>query len=392
MRPFRIDIPQDQIDDLRARLGSTRWPDELPGVGWDRGVPLEYLKELAEYWRTSFDWRAAEAELNRYPQFVEEIDGAPVHFLHVRSPEPDATPLLLTHGWPGSVVEFLDVIGPLSDPRAHGGDPADAFHLVIPSIPGYGFSTPLPEKGWDTARIARAWAELMARLGYDRYIAQGGDAGAVISLELGRTDPEHVLGVHVNMLMTFPSGDPAEFEGLAERDLARLGKLSRFDAELSGYMKVQQTRPQTLAYALTDSPVGQLAWIAEKFLDWTGAERLPEEAVDRDRLLTIVSVYWLTATAGSSAQYYYEGAEAVRAAAGGAVPPPLTVPVGVAVFPDDIFVPIRRFADRDIPTLTHWTEFEQGGHFAALEKPVELAGDIRTFARTLVRAAAVAAV
>ncbi|MGY3677141.1 epoxide hydrolase family protein [Streptomyces sp. TE33382] len=388
MRPFRIDIPQDQIDDLRTRLGSTRWPEELPGVGWDRGVPLEYLKELAEYWRTSFDWRAAEAELNRYPQFIEEIDGAPVHFLHVRSPEPDATPLLLTHGWPGSVVEFLDVIGPLSDPRAHGGDPADAFHLVIPSIPGYGFSTPLPEKGWDTARIARAWAELMARLGYDRYIAQGGDAGAVISLELGRTDPAHVLGVHVNMLMTFPSGDPSEFEGLAERDLTRLGKLSRFDAELSGYMKVQQTRPQTLAYALTDSPVGQLAWIAEKFLDWTGAERLPEEAVDRDRLLAIVSVYWLTATAGSSAQYYYEGAEAVRAAAGGAVPPPLTVPVGVAVFPDDIFVPIRRFADRDIPTLTHWTEFEQGGHFAALEKPAELAGDVRTFARTLVRAAA----
>lgn len=388
MRPFRIDIPQEQIDDLHARLGATRWPDELPGAGWDRGVPLEYLKGLAEYWRTSFDWRAAEAELNRYPQFIEEIDGAPVHFLHVVSPEPDATPLLLTHGWPGSVAEFLDVIGPLSDPRAHGGDPADAFHLVIPSIPGYGFSSPLPEKGWDTARIARAWAELMARLGYDHYIAQGGDAGAVISLELGRTDPDHVLGVHVNMLMTFPSGDPAEFEGLTERDQARLGKLSRFDAELSGYMKLQQTRPQTLAYALTDSPVGQLAWIAEKFLDWTGAEQLPEEAVDRDRLLTIVSIYWLTATAGSSAQYYYEGAEAVRAAAGGAVPPPLTVPVGVAVFPDDIFVPIRRFADRDIPTLVHWTEFEHGGHFAALEKPAELAGDVRTFARSVVPAAA----
>lgn len=388
MRPFRIDIPQEQIDDLHARLGATRWPDELPGVGWDRGVPLGYLKELAEYWRTSFDWRAAEAELNRYPQFIEEIDGAPVHFLHVLSPEPDATPLLLTHGWPGSVAEFLDVIGPLSDPRAHGGDPADAFHLVIPSIPGYGFSTPLPEKGWDTGRIARAWAELMARLGYDRYIAQGGDAGSVISLELGRIDPAHVLGVHVNMLMTFPSGDPSEFEGLTERDQARLGKLSRFDAELSGYMKIQQTRPQTLAYALTDSPVGQLAWIAEKFLDWTGAERLPEEVVDRDRLLTIVAIYWLTATAGSSAQFYYEGAEGVRAAAGGAVPPPLTVPVGVAVFPDDIFVPVRRFADRDIPTLTHWTEFEQGGHFAALERPAELTGDVRTFARRVVPAVA----
>ncbi|MFI8326278.1 epoxide hydrolase family protein [Streptomyces sp. NPDC085529] len=389
MHPFRIDIPQAQLDDLHRRLDATRWPDELPGVGWDRGVPLGYLKELTEYWRTSFDWRAAEAQLNAYPQFVEEIDGAQVHFLHVTSPEPDATPLLLTHGWPGSVAEFLDVIGPLTDPRAHGGDPADAFHLVIPSIPGYGFST-LTETGWDTPRIARAWAELMARLGYGKYIAQGGDAGAVISLELGRVDPEHVLGVHVNMLMTFPSGDPTEFEGLDERDQARLGKLARFDAELSGYMKLQQTRPQTLAYGLTDSPVGQLAWIVEKFLDWTGATELPEEAVDRDRLLTNVTIYWLTATAGSSAQFYYEGAAGVRAAASGAVPPPVTVPVGVAVFPDDIFVPIRRFADRDLPTITHWTEFEHGGHFAALEQPEALTGDIRAFARAL-RPVAVAA-
>ncbi|MEV4943443.1 epoxide hydrolase family protein [Streptomyces zaomyceticus] len=382
MHPFRIDIPQAQLDDLHRRLDATRWPDELPGVGWDRGVPVGYLKELAEYWRTSFDWRAAEAQLNTHPQFVEEIDGAQVHFLHVTSPEPDATPLLLTHGWPGSVAEFLDVIGPLTDPRAHGGDPAEAFHLVIPSIPGYGFST-LTEPGWDTARIARAWAELMARLGYGKYIAQGGDAGAVISLELGRIDPEHVLGVHVNMLMTFPSGNPAEFEGLDERDQARLGKLARFDAELSGYMKLQQTRPQTLAYGLTDSPVGQLAWIVEKFLDWTGATDLPEDAVDRDRLLTNVTIYWLTATAGSSAQFYYEGAAGVRAAASGAVPPPVTVPVGVAVFPDDIFVPIRRFADRDLPNIAHWTEFEQGGHFAALEQPAALTGDIRAFARAL---------
>ncbi|MEU2073823.1 epoxide hydrolase family protein [Streptomyces sp. NPDC013489] len=382
MHPFRIDIPQAQLDDLHRRLDATRWPDELPGVGWDRGVPVGYLKELAEYWRTSFDWRAAEAQLNAHPQFVEEIDGAQVHFLHVTSPEPDATPLLLTHGWPGSVAEFLDVIGPLTDPRAHGSDPSEAFHLVIPSIPGYGFST-LTEPGWDTARIARAWAELMARLGYGKYIAQGGDAGAVISLELGRIDPEHVLGVHVNMLMTFPSGDPAEFEGLDERDQARLGKLARFDAELSGYMKLQQTRPQTLAYGLTDSPVGQLAWIVEKFLDWTGATELPEDAVDRDRLLSNVTIYWLTATAGSSAQFYYEGAAGVRAAASGAVPPPVTVPVGVAVFPDDIFVPIRRFADRDLPNIAHWTEFEQGGHFAALEQPAALTGDIRAFARAL---------
>ncbi|MFJ3906172.1 epoxide hydrolase family protein [Streptomyces sp. NPDC090025] len=389
MHPFRIDIPQAQLDDLNRRLDATRWPEELPEVGWDRGVPLGYLKELADYWRTEFDWRAVEAELNAHPQFVTEIDGDRVHYLHITSPEPDATPLLLTHGWPGSVAEFLDIIGPLTDPRAHGGDPADAFHLVIPSIPGYGFST-LSQTGWDTPRIARAWAELMARLGYDAYVAQGGDAGAVISLELGRIDPEHVIGVHVNMLMTFPSGDPAELAALDERDQGRLAKLGRFDAELSGYMKLQQTRPQTLAYGLTDSPVGQLAWIVEKFLDWTGATTLPEQAVDRDRLLANVTIYWLTATGGSSAQFYYEGAAGVRAAAAGAVPPPLTVPVGVAVFPDDIFVPIRSLADRDIPTLTHWTEFEQGGHFAALEQPAALTGDIRAFARTL-RPATVAA-
>lgn len=382
MQPFRINIPQAQLDDLQRRLAATRWPAELPGIGWERGVPLGYLKELAEYWRDSFDWRAAEAQLNAHRQFVTEIDGAQVHFLHIESPEPDATPLLLTHGWPGSVAEFLDVIGPLSNPRAHGGDPADAFHLVIPSIPGYGFST-LPEPGWDTPRIARAWAELMSRLGYPSYIAQGGDAGSVISLELGRIDPEHVAGVHVNMLMTFPSGDPAEMEGLSEQDQARLGKLARFDADLSGYMKVQATRPQTLAYALTDSPVGQLAWIAEKFREWTDPGRQPQDAVSRDRLLTIVSIYWLTATAGPSAHFYYEGAESVRQAASGAVPPPLKVPVGVAVFPHDIFVPIRSFADRDLPTLSHWTEFQEGGHFAALEQPSALTGDIRTFARSL---------
>ncbi|MFE7136085.1 epoxide hydrolase family protein [Streptomyces sp. NPDC057638] len=382
MQPFRIDIPQAHLDDLHRRLEATRWPGELPGTGWERGVPQDYLKELAAYWRTGFDWRAAEAELNAHPQFTETIDGARIHFLHITSPEPDATALLLTHGWPGSVAEFLDVIGPLTDPRAHGADPADAFHLVIPSLPGYGFST-LTEPGWDTARIARAWATLMDRLGYGRYIAQGGDAGSPISLELGRTDPGHVLGVHVNMLMTFPSGDPAELAGLSARDQQRLAKLARFDAELCGYMKLQQTRPQTLAYALTDSPAGQLAWITERFLDWTSARTRPEEAVDRDRLLTNVSLYWFTGTAGSSAQFYYEGAAAVRAAAAGALPPPLTVPVGVAVFPDDIFVPLRSLADRDLPTITHWSEFETGGHFAALEQPARLTADIRTFARSL---------
>ncbi|MGW2157993.1 epoxide hydrolase family protein [Nonomuraea sp. NPDC001699] len=383
MRPFRIDIPDADLLDLHRRLDATRWPDELPGTGWERGVPLGYLKELADHWRHGFDWRAAEAELNRHPQFVDEIDGADVHFLHVRSPEPDAVPLLLTHGWPGSVAEFLDVIGPLTDPRAHGGDPADAFHLVIPSIPGFGFSGHTREAGWHPYRVALAWAELMRRLGYDRYLAQGGDAGAVISLELARLAPDHVIGAHVNMLMAFPSGDPAELAGLSPAEQGRLAGLARFDEELSGYMKLQSTRPQTLAYALTDSPVGQLAWIVEKFHDWTDSDKAPEDAVDRDRMLANVSIYWLTATAGSSARFYYEGAAGLKMAAEGHRPPPITVPVGVAVFPRDIFVPVRRLADRDVPTISHWTEFERGGHFAAMEQPELLVGDVRAFARSL---------
>ncbi|TYB71342.1 epoxide hydrolase [Nonomuraea sp. PA05] len=380
MRPFRIEIPDHDLRDLHRRIDDTRWPDELPGTGWERGVPLTYLKELATYWRHDFDWRAAEAELNRHPQFVTEIDGATVHFLHVRSSRPDAVPLLLTHGWPGSVAEFLDVIGPLTEPDGDG----PAFHLVIPSIPGFGFSGHTREAGWHPYRVALAWAELMRRLDYDRYLVQGGDAGAVISLELARLAPDAVIGAHVNMLMAFPSGDPAELDGLPPSDLARLGGLARFDQELSGYMKLQSTRPQTLAYALTDSPVGQLAWIVEKFRDWTDSAQAPEDAVARDRMLTNVSIYWLTATAGSSARFYYEGAEGLRQAAEGHTPPPITVPVGVAVFPRDIFVPVRRLADRDIPTITHWTEFDRGGHFAALEQPELLVGDVRAFARSLI--------
>lgn len=383
MRPFRVDIPQTALDDLHRRLDATRWPDQLPFTGWERGVPLGYLKELAAHWRESFDWRAVEARLNSFPQLITEIDGADVHFLHVRSPEPDALPLVLTHGWPGSVLEFLDVIGPLTDPVAHGGDAADAFHLVIPSIPGYGFSGPVAATGWDVPRIALAWAELMTRLGYERFAVQGGDAGSPISLALATMQPDRVVGAHVNMLMAFPSGDPAEIAALDEEGLRRLGLLARFDQELSGYMKVQATRPQTLAYGLTDSPVGQLAWIVEKFFEWTDSEKLPEEAVDRDTILGIVSTYWFTATAGSSAQFYFEGAPAVAALASGTPPPPCPVPVGVAVFPADPFVPVRAFAERDVPTITRWTEFDRGGHFAALEQPELLVGDVRAFFRTL---------
>ena len=382
MRPYRIEVSQTDVDELRERVAATRWPPALADDGWDRGVPVAYLRELAGHWATSYDWRAAEAELNRYPQWTTEIDGTNVHFLHVRSPQPDARPLLISHGWPGSVVEFLDVIGPLTNPAAYGGDPADAFHVVIPTLPGFGFSGPAGP-GWNPHRIAGAWAELMQRLGYGQYIAQGGDAGAVISLELGRTDPDHVAGVHVNMLMTFPSGDPAELADLSESDLARLGKMTRFNDELSGYFKLQQTRPQTLAYGLTDSPVGQLAWIAEKFKEWTDSEKTPESAVNRDRLLTLVSIYWLTATAGTSGTLYYEDAPALKAMLSGALPPPVQIPAGVAVFPADIFLPLRRLAERDLANIVHWSEFDRGGHFAAMEEPDLLVADLRAFSRKL---------
>lgn len=383
MRPFRIEIPQADIDDLKARLAGTRWPGEIPGLGWQRGVPVEYVKELAEYWRTEFDWRAAEEKLNAFPQFLTEIDGANIHFLHVRSPEPDATPLIITHGWPGSVAEFTKVIGPLTDPRAHGGDPADAFHVVIPSIPGYGFSGPTDEPGWDVGRVARAWATLMSRLGYDRYIAQGGDWGKPISLQLGLADPEHVAGVHINMLVTFPPGEAAIAE-LDGADMQRLMHGGHFAQDGTGWQKIQSTRPQTLAYALTDSPAGQLAWIAEKFYEWTAADKAPEEVVDRDEILTNVSIYWFTATAGSSAQLYYEssyGDEAFARTWGG--PWPLEMPAAVAVFPSDATRPIKRWAEQTLPSLSRWTEFEVGGHFAALEQPELLVGDIRAFARSL---------
>jgi epoxide hydrolase len=371
--PYRIDISQSALDDLRDRLGRTRWPDELPGVGWDLGVPLDYLKGLAEYWATTYDWRGQEAALNEFAQFTTVIDDQNVHFLHVRSPEPEALPLLITHGWPGSIAEFLDIIGPLTDPAAHGGDPADAFHVIAPSIPGFGFSGPTHETGWNTVRVAYAWAELMRRLGYERYGAQGGDTGALVSPELGRIDPEHLAGIHVNNLLTFPSGD---LHDLSDADQGRLKLMQRWQNEMAGYASIQSTRPQTLAYALTDSPAGQLAWIVEKFKEWTDpAARLPEDAVDRDRLLTDVSIYWLTATAGSSARLYYEGAKSW-----GQPTEPSAVPTGVAVFPMDIT--IRSIAESQ-HNIVHWTEFDRGGHFAAMEAPGLLVADIREFFRPL---------
>lgn len=381
IRPFVIDVAQADVDDLKERLARARWPDELPGVHWSRGVPLSYLKELAEYWRTSYDWRKHEAQLNAYPQFITPIDGQNVHFLHVRSPEPDATPLMLIHGWPGSVVEFLDMIGPLTDPRAHGAAPSDAFHVVIPSHPGHGFSQPLSEPGWTRGRIAKAFTELMRRLGYARYGIQGGDEGAFIAPEMGRTDPARILGIHVNAFVTIPSL-PQILTGLivfSKAERRRLARFKHFRDEMMGYLQIQSTRPQTLAYGLTDSPAGQLAWIVEKFKEWTDpAARLPEDAVDRDRILTNVSVHWFNRTAGSSANQYYE---TLHDADGKKRRARNTVPTGVAVsLTQD--VAIRRWAERE-NNIVHWTEFERGGHFAAMEVPEFLVGDVREFFRRL---------
>ena len=381
--PFRIAVPQAAVDDLRNRLARTRWPDQSPGDGWSRGVPVNYLKELAAYWQTKYDWRDHEARLNKHPQFTVSIEGQTVHFLHVRSPEPDATPLMLIHGWPGSVVEFLDVIGPLSDPRAHRGDPADAFHLVIPSIPGHGFSRPLLDPGWTHRHIAGAFTELMSRLGYERYGVQGGDAGAFIAPDMGRIDPGHVVGVHVNALVQIPSLLQI-LTGLvvfSKAERVRLARFKHFRDEMMGYMQIQATRPKTLAYGLTDSPVGQLAWIVEKYKEWTDpAAALPEDAIDRDAILTNVSLNWFTATAGSSANLYYE---TLHDPAAQKRKRRNTVPTGVAVSSSQD-VTIRRWAQRE-NNIVHWTELARGGHFAALEVPELLVDDLRTFFRKIRR-------
>ncbi|MFD0857033.1 epoxide hydrolase family protein [Actinomadura adrarensis] len=374
IRPYRVEVPQAELDDLRDRLRRTRWAPEIPGTGWERGVPTGYLKDLAAYWADGFDWRAQEAALNAYPQFTTTIDGADVHFLHARSAIADATPLMLLHGWPGSIVEFLDLIGPLTDPVAYGGQASDAFDVVVPSLPGYGFSGPLPDTGWTDGRTAAALTELMSRLGYDRYGVQGGDVGALIGPLMGRTAPDNVIGVHVNGLLTFPTGDPSVLAALTEKEKERLAGMKRWQEELGAYMQLQGTRPQTLAAALHDSPAGQLAWIVEKFKEWTSPDaKLPEDAVDRDRILTNVSVYWFTGTSGSAAHTYYERfndpsmwAPKERG----------TAPTAAAVFPTDFSV--RSLAEK-IHNVVRWSEFDRGGHFAALETPDLLLADLRAF-------------
>jgi len=376
---FQIHIPQADLDDLAGRLARTRWPDSLPGAAWERGVPADYLRGLAEYWQKNFDWRAAEMRLNAYPQYTTQIDGQKIHFLHVKSPEPDATPLLLLHGWPGSFVEFVHVIGPLSDPRGHGAADAPAFDLVIPSLHGFGFSGPVPEPGWGPRRMASALAELMRRLGYERYGAQGGDYGAFVAPDLGRVDPEHVIGIHVNAAtMGFiPFGDVSEEDQatFTPAEQERLRRRQNYLSEGNGYFQIQSTRPQTLSYALTDSPAGQLAWIVEKFKEWTNSgHELPEDAIPGDEILTNVSLYWFTGTAGSSANVYYEAMHS------GDWPVPSGVPTGVAAFAEDIA--IRRYAEQ-ANNIVHWSDFEAGGHFAALETPSLLIQDVRDFFTSL---------
>ena len=374
--PFQIEVPQADIDDLQRRLEDTRWPDPQPAPGWDYGVPLAYIQDLAEHWRTGYDWRKQEARLNQHPQFTTTIDGQQIHFLHVRSPHPDPLPLIMTHGWPGSIAEFLDVIDPLTNPA----DLEAAFDLVIPSLPGFGFSGPTTEPGWTVDRIVAAWAELMDRLGYDRYGAQGGDFGALISPQLGRIAADHVVGVHLNAVSVgfIPWGQvsPDELETFTDVEKERLGRLSTFLGEGNGYFQMQATRPQTLAYSLADSPVGQLAWIVDKFSAWShNSTGRPDDAVDRDAMLTQVMFYWLTNTAGSAARLYYEN---MHSASWGQAKG--TVPTGVAVFAEDYG--IRRYGDMG-NNIVHWSDFDEGGHFAALETPDLLVDDIRTFFRPL---------
>jgi epoxide hydrolase len=366
---FRVEIPQPELDDLAARLSATRWPSQVAGAGTSYGMPLAVVRRLAERWRDGYDWRAAEARLNQYPQFTTTVDGQHLHFLHVRSPEPGAVPLLLMHGWPSTVLEFSQVIGPLTDPREHGGDPARAFDVVVPSLPGFGFSGPTTAPGWDSARMAGAFAELMGRLGYQRWVAAGNDVGSLIGRELGIAAPAGLAGLHLLQVFAFPSGDPAEAARMTQADRDSLsGSLSDFQ-DKAGYQAIQRTRPDTLGYGLADSPVAQLAWNAEL---WTGWGDHADD-LDVDAYLDHVSIYWFTRTGGSAAREYYEDARS----GAGYRDAPNRVPTAVAVFPWD-YRTIRACAER-ANNIVRYTEFDRGGHFAYLTDPDLLVADLREF-------------
>jgi epoxide hydrolase len=374
IQPFEIRVEDAVLADLRARLEQTRFPDQIAGTGWDYGVPVDYLRDLVEYWRDGYDWRVHEARLNELAHFRTTIEGQSIHFVHARSERADAFPLLLTHGWPGSIVEFLDAIPRLTSPEAHDGTAHDAFHVVAPSLPGYGFSEPTRTRGWDEVRIARAFAELMDRLGYARYGAQGGDWGAQVTTRLGALDPEHCAGIHLNM----PIGTaPTEKAPLSDADKADLAAMRAFSRDESGYANEQGTKPQTLGVGLNDSPAGLLAWIVEKFRTWSDCDGDPENVFTRDQLLTNVTVYWVTRTIASSARLYWE-----RQHAGAGAPDYVGVPTGVARFPKEVVRFPRSWVEHSY-NVTHWTEMPRGGHFAAMEQPALFADDVRTFFRTV---------
>lgn len=379
IRPFSISIPQRDLDDLRYRLTNARWPAPLPGAEWSRGVPVAYLRELVEYWRNDYDWRITESRLNAWPQFTTDIDGQTIHFAHVRSADPDAIPLLLTHSWPNSIVEFLDVVGPLVDPRAHGRADAQAFHLVVPSLPGFGFS-PFPEpadpRPWSIERVARTWAVLMDRLGYDRYAAHGNDAGALVSPALALAAPDHLIAVHITAGLGLPFGDPTALAELTDQERAQFEELAAAFSNGSGYAEYLAKRPQTLSYGLTDSPIAQLAFLVERFKEFDGWARAgTHEPITRDRILANATLYWLTGTAGSSSWTYYEGAAGMPI-------DQATVPTGVSHGGPGI----RRFAERT-NDIRHWSDHTSGSHMVAMATPDVLVDDISSFLAVLRRSA-----
>jgi microsomal epoxide hydrolase len=385
VEPFQIRIPDEALVDLRERLSRTRWPDQIPGSGWMYGTDLAYLKEFVAYWRDHYDWRRHEAALNRFAHFRAHVDGLGIHFIHERGKGPDPVPLLILHGWPGSFVEFTEIIGPLTDPVGHGGDAADAFDVIVPSLPGYGFSDIPREPGMDITRMAALFAQLMEGLGYKRWGAQGGDWGAAISTALGAAFPDRVCGIHVNMLIAArpPKGEAAD---LPEEDRRILEKFTQFQKEETGYMQIQGTKPQTLAYGLNDSPAGLAAWIVEKFRTWSDCGGNIESRFSKDRLLTNIMIYWVTGTINSSTRLYYETMHnpMLRGGLEGEIDSAfrVTVPTGAAIFPAEVYRPPRKWAERTY-NIARWTEMPAGGHFAALEEPEALAADIRAFFREL---------
>jgi pimeloyl-ACP methyl ester carboxylesterase len=374
---FEIRVDDTVLEDLRRRLAWTRFPDQIEGTGWEYGIPIDYVRELVAYWRDEYDWRAQEARLNALPHFRTRIDGQSIHFVHARSARTDAFPLLITHGWPGSVAEFLEVIPRLTEPEAHGGRAADAFHVIAPSLPGYGFSEPTRTRGWDVRRIARAFIELMHRLGYTRYGAQGGDWGAQVATRIGALDPDHCAGIHLNMPI---AGRPKDPGPLTDEEKADLAAMAHFQREESGYALEQGTKPQTLGVALNDSPAGLLAWIVEKFRNWSDCGDHPEKSYTRDQLITNVMLYWVTQTITSSARLYWE---AKHGGSWGEAAEFVGVPTGVARYPkEEVLRFPRPWVERHYH-VTHWAVMPRGGHFAAMEQPALFVDDLRTFFRTV---------